>query len=255
MASITLGKILDFDSVASKQKSDVAECIRCGHRGAFVCGAIQGGDFESFASSKTDLTLKPGAALYSAGDRAARVYNLTEGVLKLSQTFEDGRNQIIAFAFPGDFLGFEREDTWDHSAECLTRAKLCTFDRELFETFLQNKPEFKAAFTDMLFREVSNTRAQLLRLGRKTAVERVASFLMVLSGKAALLGATPERFSLPMSREDISDFLCLSTETVSRALSQLRQRDLIKTGKGRTVEISNVKALGTVARCWPTPRF
>jgi CRP/FNR family transcriptional regulator len=251
MASITLGKILEFDLPASQKDGELSECARCGLRSVFVCSALQKADFVNFALNKSDIAIKAGVSLFGPGEKISKVFNLTEGVLKLSQTFEDGRNQIIAFAFPGDFLGFGLEDHWDHGAEALTPAHLCGFDRDHFQELLKSKPVFKAAFADVLVREISSSRAQLLRLGRKTAVERVASFLLALSEKAPLLGATPEQFFLPMSREDISDFLCLSTETVSRALSRLRRDGMIKTGKGRRVDILDFAALRKIASCRP----
>lgn len=251
MAAVTLAKILKFSQSDSSFDGILSDCGRCGLRGAFVCGALEGSAFADFAGARRDNLLKSGETLYSLGGTASQVYNLTKGVLKLSQSFEDGRTQIIAFAFPGDFLGLSRTELWNHSAEALTGAKLCAFEREHFYAYLESAPAFKAAFAEILERELHDSQEQLLRLGRKTAVERVASFLLVLSSKATLMGAAPDSFALPMSRQDISDFLCLSTETVSRALSQLKRAGVIATGKGRRIDVRNLSALGKIAHCRP----
>jgi CRP/FNR family transcriptional regulator len=146
-------------------------------------------------------------------------------MLKLSKLLPDGRRQITGFLLPGDYLGLAFAERYICSAEAVTPVRLCRFPRSAFLALLDQFPALEKALLGRAATELAAAQKQMLLLGRKTARERVASFLLQLAEREGADDGMA--MDLPMTRTDIADYLGLTIETVSRTLTNLRKTGLI----------------------------
>ncbi len=186
--------------------------------------------------------VRAGSYLYYEGDEVEWLFQVKSGVLRLTRMLEDGRRQVIAFGYPGDIVGFP--SLGRHHADCdaLTDCCLQPFRRSLLERG-QTEPELHHELLQAALREISAMQDHFMMLGRKSAVEKVASFLGVLAERVGTKGEGPVTFDLPMRRADIADFLGLTTETVCRTFTQLRKTGVIELANIHTVVIRRPAAL------------
>jgi CRP/FNR family transcriptional regulator len=222
-------------------------CFGCEVRSVAVCGVLGCDDLARFRLMGWTVRLGPGEPLFHEGDGASRVFTLTTGALKLYRLLPDGRRQITGFMFPGDFLGLAVDDEHACTAEALCDAQLCWFPRNRFSDFVEASPDLERELYLKAAHELSAAQEQIVLLGRKTAIERVASFFLSLLARTE--GGRGERLvvDLPMSRLDIADYLGLTKETVSRVLAQLRRSRLIRLQNLNRVELLDRDALAAVA--------
>ncbi|PTX53826.1 CRP/FNR family transcriptional regulator/CRP/FNR family nitrogen fixation transcriptional regulator [Litoreibacter ponti] len=194
----------------------------------------------------TETRLKPGAYLYFEGDEVEWLYQVTSGVLRLTRLLADGRRQVIAFGLPGDTVGFPAAGLHHTDCEALTDVRLQPFRRAHLENG-EGDPKLHTALLQAALREISAMQDHFMMLGRKSATEKVASFLCVLSERVGENLGAYRQVKLPMSRSDIADFLGLTTETVSRTLTQLRKSQIIAIDSIHTVIIQRPEALLNLA--------
>lgn len=195
-------------------------CFACEVRELAVCGVLEPGSLRAFKSSGPTVRYERGETLVFEADVAANVYSLTAGVLRLSKLLPDGRRQIAGFLFPGDFLGITMEEDHAFTAEAVAPSTLCRFPRARFDEMVAASPQLERRLYAVAAHELAAARQQMVLLGRKTATERVASFLLMISGRCTSR-QTPD-INLPISRIDIADYLGLRIETVSREISALK---------------------------------
>jgi len=194
------------------------------------------------------MKLSPGQSLFYEGDPATRVFTLTRGTLKLYKLLADGRRHVTGFMHPGDFLGISVDDEHAFSAEALEDAQLCWFPRNRFDDFVEEHSSMERELYLMAAHELAAAQQQMVLLGRKTATERLASFLLVLAERTdASDGDGARLIKLSMSRSDIADYLGLTKETVSRVLSAFRRDRVIRLRSVNEVEIVDRESLGQLA--------
>jgi CRP/FNR family transcriptional regulator len=161
------------------------------------------------------------AHIFSQEDQADHVFNVTDGVVRLFRLLPDGRRQIVGFALPGDFLGLALLDHYGVSADAVTGVLACRFSRRVFTQYLDRKPRLMRRLHEITGHELSLAQEQMVLLGRRSAEERLSSFLVSLRERFARLGHHSVTLPLPMSRQDIADYLGLTIETVSRTFTKL----------------------------------
>ena len=172
--------------------------------------------------------------------------SVLNGVVKLSKTLVDGRQQIVGLQFAPDFLGRPFHTESHLSVEAATDVKLCTLARSSFEHMLENIPGLQQKLLRQTLLELDESREWLVTLGRKSARERVASFLSMIAQHVPRTGSTgnPEiTFDLPLTRADMADFLGLTIETVSRQLTKLKGEGLINITHNRHVSVPDMDKL------------
>lgn len=202
---------------------------------------------ETSQPQKAEAHLKPGAYLFYEGDDMEFLYQVTSGVLRLTRLLADGRRQVIAFGYPGDIIGFSSNGIHHTDCKALTDVRLQPFRRSALERG-EGDRILHAAFLQAALREISSMQDHFMVLGRKSASEKLASFLCMLDERVgADLGAY-RSVTLPMNRADIADFLALTTETVSRTFTQLRKSKIIAVNNNHTVIIQRPTALKGLAR-------
>ena len=222
-------------------------CEACTVRHLTLCAALEDNELSAMSAIVSTVELSPGDPLFDEGESAGHVFNVTAGAVKIYKLLADGRRQMTGFLFPGDFLGLANEETYAYSAEAVTYCTLCRFPRRKLEELLESFPKMERRLLGMASHELAVAQEQMLLLGRKTAREKIASFLLMLSKRAVQRGQKPNPVSVPMSRNDIGDYLGLTTETVSRTFTYLRQRGSIVLLNGGKVDLADRAQLEAIS--------
>lgn len=226
---------------------DVHPCASCGARPLGVCADLKGHELQSMACASESVSAQPGQALFHEGDPNPYVFNVVDGAVKLYRLLPDGRRQITGFLFQGDFLGLGGRGASSFTAEALTPLNACRFRRGDFDQLLNALPALEHRLVALAGDELMAAQEQIVLLGRKTARERLASFLTRLSERQVQLGGPEGQVHLPMTRLDIADYLGLTIETVSRVFTQFKTSGLIRLLPGNDVALpdpATLKALG-----------
>jgi CRP-like cAMP-binding protein len=185
--------------------------------------------------------------LFSEGDAASHLYRVETGAIALYKLLADGRRQIMGFAYPGDLvgLGIDREHAMNAQAVKPTRVR-CLPAASLRQAAASD-PALALKLYESLSAELAATRDLLLTTGQRSALERVAGFLLDFSRRRDRSGLDPENFELPMTRTDIGDYLGLTIETVSRAFTKLKHLGLIELPQCSDVRLRDIDRLESLA--------
>ena len=222
-------------------------CSACAVRNITVCAPLNPLELTEFSSITSKSTAEAGHPIFDEGEPASHVFNVTEGLIKVYKLLPDGRRQVTGFLIAGDFLGLANDETYAYSAEAVTGAKLCRFSRKKLEGMLERFPQVERQLLSVASHELAAAQEQMLLLGRKTAKEKIASFLLGLSKRYEARGLSSNPLHLPMSRNDIGDYLGLTTETVSRTFTQLKLSGSIRLLPGSMVELTDPEALEDIS--------
>ena len=222
-------------------------CSACTVRHLTLCGTLEEHELAEMSAIVSYLELGPGDPLFDEAQPADYLFNVTAGAVKVYKLLADGRRQMTGFLFPGDFLGLANEETYAYSAEAVTHAALCRFPRRKLERLLEQYPKMEHRLLGMASHELAVAQEQMLLLGRKTAREKIASFLLMLSRRAVQRGQNGDPVAVPMSRNDIGDYLGLTTETVSRTFTKLKQGGSISLLQGGKVALVDRARLEDIA--------
>lgn len=228
----------------------IRPCSECAVREYSVCAPLDPAEQRRFTQIMSQVEATDGTTIFSETDPADHVFNITSGAVKVYKLMADGRRAITGFLFPGDFLGLTHRESYAFSAEALSAMKLCRFPREKLENLLEEMPALERRLLGLASNELAAAQDQILLLGRKTAKEQLASFLILLSNAASRHGRPANPVDLPMSRSDIADYLGLTIETVSRTFTQLKREGIVQLLDGnrvRLVKIDRLEALAGVA--------
>ena len=224
-------------------------CASCGVRAAAVCGVLNVPELARFRKQGGTIRLSGGQPLFHEGAPANRIFTLTKGMMKLYKLLPDGRRQVTGFMHPGDLLGVSMDGEHAFSAEALEPAELCSFPQTRFDDFVEDHADMERELYRQAVHELAAAQQQMVLLGRKTAAERLASFLIGMADRAGKpSGAPVTHVRLPMSRTDIADYLGLTKETVSRVLALLKSRRIVRLESIHCVEILDRVALEIVAQ-------
>ncbi len=179
----------------------------------------------------TILKFRKGEIVYSQGDPATDWFEVMSGTVRTCFLYSDGHRQLTGFFYPGDVFGID-SGSYAASAEAVTAVTLRRCGRGFGE---EQKPSDTPPARGALQSALSNAQACIFLLGRRTAAERMAAFLLATSRRFG----TDRPFQLPMSRSDIADHLGLTIHTVSRTLSEFVRRDLISLNGPQSITIEN----------------
>jgi CRP/FNR family transcriptional regulator len=209
-----------------------------------VLGCL-GSDNSSGGPTKSSVQAKQ--MVFYEGDPADYVYEVISGMVKLYKLLADGRRQITGFFFPGDLIGVGLHDKHTYSAEAVTDVQLRRYSRNRLQAAMNQNPVISRQMFGLAADELAAAQDQLLLLGRKSPVEKVASFLLKLSERNCDRGEAASPIYLPMARSDIADYLGLTTETVSRTFSRLRRERAIRLLENHLVELLDMDRLESYA--------
>ena len=178
------------------------------------------------------------AVIYDEGERADYAYKVVRGSVRVCKMLIDGRRQIEAFYLPGDIFGLEMGDEHQFSAEAVSEATILVVKRSTLVTLANRDCDVARQLWTFTARELQRVRDHMFRFTR-TPKERVASFLLEMAKRLA----SSETLDIPMSRQDIADYLGLTIETVSRTMTQFKAQAAIALPTSRRIVLRNRKAL------------
>lgn len=220
-------------------------CRSCEARHRGLCGVLRPDELIKLARQTHKSRHEHGEELIGESTEIRSYANVMRGVVKLSKGLEDGRQQVVGLQFAPDFLGrlFGKES--QVTAEAASTVDLCVVPSKALERLLAETPALERRLMQQTLRELDEARDWMVTLGRKTAQEKVASFLHLIATHADPTAETdgPVTIELPLTRAEIGDFLGLTIETVSRQLTRLRQMQVISIANPRQVEIADLDAL------------
>jgi CRP/FNR family transcriptional regulator len=225
----------------------VSPCDTCQTREFSACAPLTAEEQKRLAAITRTVNIAPHCSIFDEADPADYVYTITAGAVKVFKLLGDGRRQITGFLFAGDFLGLIHNEAYAYSAEALVPTRLCRFPRGRLEALLVEIPHLEQRLLAMASHELAAAQDQMVLLGRKSARERVVSFILMLSDSATRQGRPGDPLLLPMSRNDIADYLGLTTETVSRTFTLLKKQELIELLDEKRVRLSRMSALREIA--------
>ena len=187
------------------------------------------------------VALGKGEELFAEGDGAEFFYQVVSGAIRSYKLLSDGRRQIDAFHLRGDIFGLEAGSEHRFSAEAVGDVTVIAYRRSRLGALIEDDAAFRDRIMTATLRSLERAQDHMLLLGRKTAQEKMATFLL---GMAERLSKDDEHFDLPMQRSDIADHLGLTIETVSRTLTQFVRSGLIRLlPAGRSIGLCNKMAL------------
>lgn len=223
------------------------DCSYCPIRHRAVCARCDDDELPQLNAVKYYKSVPAGQVLALRGEPLDYVATLVSGTATLSQSIDDGRTQMVGLVLPSDFIGRPGRDSLDYDVQAATDLTLCCFHRKPFERLLIEMPHVQERLLEMALDELDAARDWMLLLGRKTAREKIASFLWIFARRSSLGDKTDTddaiRIDLPLSREVIADYLGLTIETVSRQFSTLRKDGVIELDGKRTVLINDLETL------------
>lgn len=208
-----------------------------------MCAALSDARLEVLDAVSTRLEFGPDETILFEDDPADHAFNITEGVVRVSKMLSDGRRQITGFLHPGDFLGLSYQDSYAYSAETVTQVKVCRFRKGDLNRIMRDNPELEHRLLSMANNELALAHERMLLLGRKSAAEKVASFLLSLPRHPDRM----DEIDLPMTRGDIADYLGLTLETVSRTLSGFVRQQIVRNASPRIIVVLDMARISALA--------
>ena len=206
-------------------------------------------------STAVIISCQPRQKLCHEGQPASTIYRVIAGAALRSVIRSDGRRQVIDLLFPGDFFGLTAGGDYDYTVEAAARGTIVAgYPRKRTEAQADSDPVLSRELRQIALDGLSRLQEQLLILGRVTVPEKVGSFIVAVAHR--LSPGRSDRVTLPISRYDIADYLAVSAETVSRSLSELQRRGMIRFAGTRVVHILDREALEEYEHAdWPaSPR-
>lgn len=226
-------------------------CDDCAVRDHALCFALDASELQALSALGRRRSLRAGESLIWEGDDSMLVGNVIEGVLKLSTSTSDGREQIVGVVYPADFIGRPFGGTSGHTVTALTDARVCVFSRSDFDGFADRHSALERKLLRRTLAELERTRHWMVLLGCKSAPEKIATFLLETSERpnapASRASHQSDRFELAFSRQQIAELLGLTIETVSRHFTKLKRDGIIDLPGRRGVVIRDRAALKRMA--------
>jgi len=234
-------QIIDFSKIK-------ATCSNCNLQELCLPRGLKREDLD-----KLELVVKgsrpseKGQHIFRAEEAFESFYAVRSGSVKVYMINESGEEQIIGFYFPGEIIGFDAIEHHKHtcSAVTLETTTYCSMPYEKINDICMQIPDLQNQMFRLLSREISNENQLLLTINKRSAEERVATFLISLSSRFKKLGYSAREYNLPMSRQEIGNYLGLTIETVSRLFTKFQKNDLIKINR-KAIILEDLAALHAI---------
>ena len=221
------------------------KCSECPIRHRAVCARCDDDELATLEQMKSYRTFAAGEPILWQGDEVRFVSSVVKGVATLSRTMEDGRTQLVGLLLPSDFIGRPGRSHIEFDVTATTDVTLCSFERKPFERLVTETPHVSQRLMEMALDELDAARDWMILLGRKTAKEKIASFIQLLARRAHAPGIDGHSHSLtlPLTQGEIGNYVGLTLETVSRQLSVLKKEKIIRFTDRKHFEVLDRAAL------------
>lgn len=225
------------------------KCSECPIRHRAVCSRCDTDELAVLEQIKMYRSFKAGDQVFWRGESMDYVASIVSGVATLGKTLEDGRTQMVGLLLPSDFIGRPGRTKVEFDVTAVTDVTLCCFERQPFERLLIGTPRIAQRLVEIALDELDAARDWMLLLGRKTAREKIATFIeMLVQRNSVDHGITPALIlSLPLTREEIANYLGLTLETVSRQLSALKSEGILTFSDRRQFVVTDLDALRAIS--------
>ncbi len=225
------------------------KCEQCPIRHRAVCSRCEGSDLIALESMKTYRSFEAGAPILWRGDELSYVATVVQGVATLGKTMEDGRTQMVGLLLPSDFIGRPGRKEIEFDVVAATDVTLCCFEQASFEHLLATTPHLAQRMIEIVLDELDAARDWMLLLGRKTAKEKIATFILMLVRRQSIDGIDGKQpaLALPLIREEIADYLGLTLETVSRQFSALKSAGVLEFSDRKHFRVLDEQALAVAS--------
>jgi CRP/FNR family transcriptional regulator len=189
--------------------------------------ALGGEECVALAGIGITVAFEPGQTIVVEGDPITHYFRILAGTVRLYNAIADGRRQVIDFLGEGECFGLTGLERHAYSVEAIGRVTMVRYPRQQVEAAMQANPMLARRLFELACAELRQAQRQMLLLGRKSAEEKIASFLVMLAEHADGDDEAANVINIPMSRQDMADYLGLTIETVSRTISRFKHRGLI----------------------------
>ena len=213
-----------------------------------LAAELAGDDLGALAKIGIKLRFARNETLFSEGDDADYSYRVVRGAIRLCKHLADGRRQIADIVLPGDYCGFLYLERHRFTAEAASDLEVIAYPQRQVEAIGDRMPSMRRRLTRFLSRRLMNMQDHLIMLGRQTAKERVLGFLLRLAESGG--AGDGEAVALPVTRQDMADYLGLTIETVSRVLTSLRRSRLITLPNLHHFALIDVERCRDLAECY-----
>lgn len=220
------------------------DCVNCPIRHRAVCARCDEDELVLLEGMKDYRTFQAGETIFWRGEPLEYVASVVSGVATLSKTMEDGRTQMVGLLLPSDFIGRPGRKVIDFDVVANDDVTLCCFNRSKFEALVENTPHIAQRLMQLALDELDAARDWMVLLGRKTAREKIATFVEMLARRTEQGdGHTTKSTDLHMTREQIADYLGLTLETVSRQFNALKKSGIIDFKDRKHFTVTDLAAL------------
>jgi len=234
---------------SSTFNNDTVKCESCSLVNVCLPSGLSSNEM-SLLESSIDKTTKVNKkdTVFKANDEIDGIYAVKSGALKTSISNRDGQEQILEFHLPGDMLGFDAFNQGTHTcnATALEDTLLCKIPMQTFDSLCEQLPGLRRELRHQVGKEIAHNQSLLLSLGQQQTDERLATFLLKMSDHYKSRGFSSNEFVIPMPRQDLSNYLGMAVETLSRIISRMTDAGLIKIDR-RVVTITNLEKLQRLA--------
>lgn len=221
-------------------------CRNCRIRGKTMAKHLSPGDLDKLDAIMVSREFLPGTTIVGQGETSSDYYNIFDGVVRLVKLMPDGRRSIVSFLFPGDFFGFSINGDYPYSAEAVNRVRTCTFPKPEMRRLFKEIPALEEGLLTLMSEKLISSHGKIADLARKSPRERLATFLLDLSTLSTVNPQT-DTIEVPMGREDISDYLGLTIETISRTFSSFAREGLIRMERRNLLSVAARDQLKKIA--------
>lgn len=228
----------------AKLDLSLENCSKCPIRHRAVCSRCEEDELLKLEAMKSYRTFSAGEVIFWRGEPLEYVASVVSGVASLSKSLDDGRTQMVGLLLPSDFIGRPGRTQVEFDVTATTDVTLCRFKRSPFEKMIEETPHVAQRLMEMALDELDAARDWMILLGRKTAREKIATFLDLLARRGRLNDAGVQvALEMPMTRDQIANFLGLTLETVSRQLNALKKEGVISFSGRKELEVLDLIAL------------
>jgi CRP/FNR family transcriptional regulator len=220
------------------------KCSNCPIRHRAVCSRCDEDELTLLENMKSYKSFEVGEVILWRGEPLEYVASIVEGVASLSKTLEDGRTQMVGLMLPSDFIGRPGRTKVEFDVTATTPVTLCRFERKQFERLVLETPHIAQRLMEIALDELDAARDWMVLLGRKTAREKIATFIEMLA-RRSLVGIPENNVSieLPMTRDQIANYLGLTLETVSRQFNALKKEGVIALSGRKSISVVDLSSL------------
>jgi len=226
-----------------KKLTNKSRCSECQIRSYSFCRCLKDEQLKEFSEISTNRKFKNKVNIFLQQDEAKNLYNITEGNVKIYQLMDDGRIQIIGFLYPGDFFGSFKKGKYNYCAEAIGDSKVCIFEKKKLDSYMENNISLARELLNQTSQELTLAQDRMKVLGKFDATEKLSKFIFNITEQRKRIGWQNNPISLPMTRQDIADYLGLTIETVSREISKLKTSNIIKIISSKQIFINDFEQL------------